>query len=300
MAAHADFEAFTCACRVAVAEPSALPAALAGVRALLRRVDEAASSFRADSELALLQRSGGGTASPLLAHLLRAALETAERSEGDVVPTLGRELASLGFGSPDHAGSPAAPGPRPAETWRDVALDGNSLTVPPGVVLDLGATAKAAAADLAARQVHDELGTSVLVSLGGDIATAGADAWEVLVQDLPGDPATQVRLTGGWAMATSSTQKRRRGAGAHHILDPWTALPAPAVWRSVTVAAPDCLSANMASTAAIVRGEQAVARLRDLGFPARLVRDDGGVIELGGWPAPRSCSEAAPVAGARG
>jgi thiamine biosynthesis lipoprotein len=101
-------------------------------------------------------------------------------------------------------------------------------------------------------------------------------------------------------MATSSTQKRRRGAGVHHILDPWTALPAPAAWRSVTVAAPDCLSANMASTAAIVRGTGAVARLRELGLPARLVRHDGGVIELGGWPAPRRDLDAVPVAGVRG
>ncbi|MDR6621741.1 FAD:protein FMN transferase [Sinomonas atrocyanea] len=299
MAAHADFEAFTCACRVAVAEPSALPAALAGVQALLRRVDEAASSFRADSELALLQRAGGGTASPLLAHLVRAALDVAERSGGDVVPTLGRELATLGFGTLDPGALPAA-GPRPAESWREITLEGNELSVPRGVVLDLGATAKAAAADLAAHQVHDEIGTSVLVSLGGDIATAGRAAWEVLVQDLPGDPATQVSLGGGWAMATSSIQKRRRGAGVHHILDPWTALPAPAAWRSVTVAAPDCLSANMASTAAIVRGTGAVARLRELGLPARLVRHDGGVIELGGWPAPRRDIDAVPVAGVRG
>ncbi|AMM32260.1 ApbE-like lipoprotein [Sinomonas atrocyanea] len=300
MAAHADFEAFTCDCRVAVADSSALPAALASVTALLRRVDQAASSYRADSELAVLQRSGGGTVSPLLAHLIRAALDVAERSGGDVVPTLGRELTSLGFGPLEEDAAPEAPVLRPAESWRGISLEGNELTLPRGVVLDLGATAKAAAADLAARGLRDELGTSVLVSLGGDIATAGDDAWEILVQDLPGDPATQVRLTGGWAMATSSTQKRRRGASVHHILDPWTALPAPATWRSVTVAAPDCLSANMASTAAIVRGPAAVARLRESGFPARLVRDDGGVIELGGWPAPRTGADAPLAAGARG
>lgn len=299
MAAHADFEAFTCVCRVAVTDAEALPAALDTVKALLRRVDSAASRFRSDSEIAALQRAGGGHVSPLLADLLRAALEMAERSDGDVVPTLGRDLASLGFGPLEAMGSLAEAHRLAAESWRDVVLDGHDVTLPRGVVLDLGASAKAAAADMAAREVHGRLGTSVLVSLGGDIATAGDAAWEVLVQDLPGDPATQVSLTGGWAMATSSTQKRRQGSGVHHILDPWTALPAPAVWRSATVAAPDCLSANMASTSAIVRGAGAVARLRELGYPARLVKDDGGVIELGGWPEAALGRDASLTSGVR-
>lgn len=288
MAVHADFEAFTCQCRLAVEDSAVLSAALAHIGSLLQRVDDAASSFRADSELSRLQRAGGGRTSPLLAALLRAALDAAELSGGDVVPTLGRELASLGFAPVGPAPAAATPRQRPAESWRSIVLDHCELTVPAGVVLDLGATAKAAAADLAAREVHERFGTSVLVSLGGDIATAGDAAWEVLVQDLPEDPAAQVSLVGGWAMATSSTQKRFRGTGAarvHHILDPRTALPAPAAWRSATVAAPDCLTANTASTSAIVRGEAAVARLRELGHPARLVRADGGVIELGGWPA---------------
>ncbi|WP_369047373.1 FAD:protein FMN transferase [Sinomonas sp. P10A9] len=284
-----------------VSDPAALGPALELVRDLLQRVDEAASRFRPDSELNRLVHAGGGTVSPLLAGLLHCALDTAELSRGAVVPTLGRPLAELGFGPgpvSDASASPVASdasevagtssvAPRivPAESWRDVRLDGRVLTVPPGVVLDLGATAKAASADLAAREVFARFETSVLVSLGGDIATAGSESWEVLVQDLPRDPVTQVRLAGGWAIATSSTQKRRaRQSHAQHILDPWTSLPAPEVWRSVSVAAPDCLSANMASTGAVVLGTRGVAWLRELGYPARLVRSDGDVVELNGWP----------------
>ncbi|MDQ4490424.1 FAD:protein FMN transferase [Sinomonas sp. ASV486] len=298
MPASADFEAFTCECRLVVSDPAALGPALELVRDLLHRVDEAASRFRPDSELNRLVQAGGGTVSPLLAGLLDCALDTAERSRGAVVPTLGRPLAELGFGPApvsDASASPVAsevagtssvvPRIVPAESWRDVRLDGSVLTVPPGVVLDLGATAKAASADLAAREVFARFETSVLVSLGGDIATAGSESWEVLVQDLPSDPVTQVRLDGGWAIATSSTQKRRaRQSHAQHILDPWTSLPAPELWRSVSVAAPDCLSANMASTGAVVLGTRGVAWLRELGYPARLVRSDGDVVELNGWP----------------
>ena len=294
--ASSDFEAFTCACRLVVADHEALEPALADLQAFLARVDEACSRFRPDSELSRLERDGGGRTSPLLAGLVRTALEVAERSGGDVTPTLGNELADLGYG-PSPGGrspSPASAQPLvaerilPSESWRGVRIDDGVLTLPPEVSLDLGATAKAAAADLAAREIHERFGTSVLVSLGGDLATAGPDTWEVFVQDLPDDPSTQVRLSGGWAMATSSTQKRRWRSGSlelHHILDPRTSLPAAPVWRSVSVAAPDCVSANMASTAAIVRGERALPWLRGLGYPAWLVRDDGRVLEINGWPA---------------
>jgi thiamine biosynthesis lipoprotein ApbE len=47
------------------------------------------------------------------------------------------------------------------------------VRVPAGVVLDLGATAKALAADRAALTIEAELGCGVLVNLGGDIRVAG-------------------------------------------------------------------------------------------------------------------------------
>ncbi|MCU1475584.1 MAG: putative thiamine biosynthesis lipoprotein [Subtercola sp.] len=174
--------------------------------------------------------------------------------------------------------------------WTRISLDGNRLTVPADLSLDLGATAKALAADRAAARVIDALGCGVLVSLGGDIATAGpapAEGWQVTVHDLPGDPSCQITLAAGQALATSSTQKRRwqqRGQVMHHILDPRHGLPAAPVWRTVTVAASSCVRANTVSTASIVRGYQAIAWLARRGTTARLVNHDGRVLSLGGWP----------------
>ncbi|MET7395768.1 FAD:protein FMN transferase [Dactylosporangium sp. NPDC005572] len=180
----------------------------------------------------------------------------------------------------------------PTADWRHVRLDGRRLTVPPGVRLDLGATAKAWTADRCARLVADMLGCGVLVSLGGDIATAGAapaGGWRVLVQDRPGQPACTVRLPGGAAIATSSTISRRwAGAGGrrlHHIIDPRTARPAEPVWRTVTVSARTCLLANTLSTAAVVRGVAGHGWLARQGAPARLVAADGSVLTTVGWPA---------------
>jgi thiamine biosynthesis lipoprotein len=170
-----------------------------------------------------------------------------------------------------------------------VRLRDRELTVPHGVLLDLGATAKAAAADRIATLVALRLGVGVLVALGGDIATAGPapdGGWQVLVQDRPGDPDCTVRLPAGAALATSSTAGRawgRPGELLHHILDPRTGRPAPTVWRTVSVAAYSCLRANTLSTAAVVRGAGAVDLLRDV--PSRLVTPGLDVLRLGGWPA---------------
>ena len=88
-------------------------------------------------------------------------------------------------------------------------------------------------------------------------------------------------------LATSSTTVRQWTAGGqrrHHIVDPRSGVSAPVVWRTASVAAGSCVDANIASTAAIVRGARAPAWLRDLGLPSRLVGADGEVVPLGGWP----------------
>ena len=52
----------------------------------------------------------------------------------------------------------------------------------------------------------------------------------------------------------------------------------------MSVAAATCVDANIASTAAIIRGEAAPDWLEALGLPARLVRTDGRVERTAGWP----------------
>lgn len=290
----AQWDVWGTVARIVVTDPAALADATALVRAELAAVDAACSRFRPDSELNAACRAGGlpVTVSPLLADLVAAALEAARRTDGDVDPTVGGALCGLGYDRDFAAltGREVAPAVRvfPTPDWKAVRLRGYELSVPTGMLLDLGATAKAAAADRAATLVALRLGVGVLVALGGDIATAGPGpdgGWRVLVQDRPGDPSGVVRLPAGAALATSSTAARtwgRPGELLHHILDPRTGRPAPAVWRTVSVAAFSCLRANTLSTAAVVRGQDA-PKLLD-GIPSRLVTPDLDVLRLGGWP----------------
>ena len=133
----------------------------------------------------------------------------------------------------------------------------------------------------------------MLVSIGGDIATAGpapAGGWQVKVADshaaAPAAPGQLVTIFSG-GLATSGTTVRRWEQGGqvmHHIVDPRAGQPAKEVWKTVSVAASNCVDANTASTASIVRGESAPAWLSTLGLSARLVRPDGSVTAVSGWP----------------
>jgi thiamine biosynthesis lipoprotein len=165
-------------------------------------------------------------------------------------------------------------------------------------MLDLGATAKALAADRAAAAIEAATGCGVLVNLGGDIRVAGQPpetGWRVGIAEDAGfedstaslEPRQVVAIRDG-GLATSSTSVRswrRGGADLHHIIAPATGLPADSCWQAVSVAAASCVGANIASTAAIVRSDRAVPWLDGLGLPARLVRHDGSTVTVAGWPA---------------
>jgi FAD:protein FMN transferase len=293
--ATADWSVWSMSARVVVTEPLALGGAQRIVENLLARVDVVANRFRVDSEVNVLYRAGGRPQqiSPLLAELLTVALTAARRTEGDVDPTVGVSLCALGYDRDFASLSPAGTlrvVSRPAQGWQQVRLSGTTLTLPAGTLLDLGATAKAWTADRAAALVHDQLGTGVLVALGGDIATAGpapTGGWRIRVQDREEDPSATITLPAGGAVATSSTMRRRWNQGRqamHHVVDPSTGRSAPEVWRSVTVASWSCVEANTLTTASVVRGVRAEALLEAEHVPARLVSKGGHVVTVGGWP----------------
>ncbi|HEY7325709.1 MAG TPA: FAD:protein FMN transferase [Streptosporangiaceae bacterium] len=267
----------------------------------LAEVDLACSRFRPDSELSRLNAAAGNpvTVSQTLADLLGAALRAAQLTDGAVDPTCGAALVALGYDR-DFAdvlaagGQPEATAPVPG--WTTVHLDQQSRTVwlERGTQLDLGATAKAWAADQCAGQIASQLRCGVLVSLGGDVAVAGeppSGGWRIRVTDDHAAPDTApgqtVAISAG-GLATSSITVRAWSAGGrpvHHIVDPATGAPATTCWRTVSVAGGTCTDANTASTAAIIRGTAAPGWLSALGLPARLVRHDGTVVATVGWPA---------------
>ena len=272
---------------------------------VLDRVDLAYSRFRPDSELVAVNAAAEADAAaarsspsrspwrcgPPNRRTARSTRRSAGRCGRSATTTTspnsrrGRVRSSYGWSR--------SPG------WQTVELSHvrQEVVLRRGVELDLGSTGKALAADLAAGAAIGAIGPmgGVLVSLGGDIATAGSapdGGWRILVAEdsetpVDGDGET-IAIPRG-AIATSSTTVRRwqRGTVAlHHLIDPRTGGPVESPWRTVTVAAPTCVEANTAATAAIVLGSRGLDSLAASGRPARLVGVEGGVVRVNGWPEP--------------
>ncbi len=286
---------------VAVTDVAARAEAGAILTDELAAIDRACSRFRSDSELARVNAAAGRwvTVSRLFLDALAVALDAARTTDGRVDPTIGRALRMLGydrdFASVAAEGMPLRVHFQRVAGWRAVSVDAalGRVRIPTGVELDLGATAKAFAADRAAARIAAATGAGVVVNLGGDCSIAGTappGGWTVRVTDRHDAPETApgvtVALVAG-GLATSGTTARRWTRGRrelHHVIDPDTGWSAAPVWRTATVAAPTCVDANVATTAAIVLGEPAISWLEARELPARLVRPDGSTVTLGGWP----------------
>jgi len=285
-----------------LADDGLLDTARGILEAEIDAIDRACSRFRPDSELTVLNQAGGRPAavSTRFLEALQVALRAARVTDGLVDPTVGSAVRRIGydrdFATIDRNGPPLLVSVRRIPGWQKIEVDvrRSVVRVPAGVELDFGATAKALCVDRAVEAIARATRTSVLVSLGGDLAVAGppdAQAWSVLVTDdhatSPEGAGQHIRISSG-GLATSGTTVRRwmRGDLAmHHVIDPSTGLPARELWRTVSVTAASCVDANIASTAALVMGAGAPAWLEGRELPARLVTVDGTVTCVAGWPA---------------
>jgi thiamine biosynthesis lipoprotein len=312
----AAFRALGTTAEVLVTDPARLGTAVELLHEELEAIDAACSRFRADSEISRLHETAGRQVrvGPLLAEALGTALRAARLTGGLVDPTVGAAVRALGYDR-DFAsvatGGSASPGRmragrdlaevpgEPAPGWHRVLFDParRLVVLPRGVHLDLGATAKALAADRAARRIHLSVGCGTLVNLGGDLRSAGpapSGGWQVALADDHAEavarPDTSVAVhTGG--LATSGTTRRRwhhGGRAVHHIVDPRSGDVPERRWRTVTVAAKSTVDANTASTAAIVLGAEAPDWLTHRRLPARLVGVGGDVVTTPGWPGERA------------
>jgi thiamine biosynthesis lipoprotein len=201
-----------------VAEAAAADQAADQVRRLFAEWEQRLSRFRPDSELSRLNARPGRpvVVSELLLDVLAAALRAARATRGLYDPTLLRALERLGYDrSFEKLGEavPAAPEPVPAGGgWRRVELDprARTVTLPPGVGVDLGGIAKGMAVDAAVERLRMLDVRAAMVSAGGDLRVhglpTGGGCWPIAIEG-PGGAAT-VALTRG-SMATSRWCLRR-------------------------------------------------------------------------------------------
>jgi thiamine biosynthesis lipoprotein len=205
-------------------------------------------------------------------------------------------LPAAGPGALPAAGPgalPAGAGAVPAGGgWRHIEVDlgARTVTLPPGIGIDLGGIAKGMAVDAAVERLRmSRIGTA-MVSAGGDLRVHGLPpegrCWPVAIDGPRG--ATTVPLTHG-ALATSGIARRRWRQGRverHHLLDPRDARPARTGLWSVTVAAATCAQAEVAAKVAFILGPRAgVEFLESKRLAGLLVDRYGASRRSGSWPA---------------
>ena len=249
------------------------------------------------SSLHALNTAGGGPAavSADCAAVLATTLDVWRETGGALDPALYPVIKAWGFTTgqyrvPDET---ELDGLLAAKNTGAIAIDGNTVTVPAGMELSLGAVAKGYAAQKAAEAMAAAGAEQAILSLGGNVQTLGetrpdGGPWQVAVTD-PRDTGAYVGTlsVGQTAVVTSGGYQRyfeQDGETYIHILDPATGRPVDNDLLSVTVVTPDGARADALSTALFVLGaEKALdyaAAHEDMDLV--LITKDGRVIVTSG------------------
>lgn len=259
------------------------PHLLGEAEALVHTLEGRLSRFRGDSALTRLNRDRSATC-PTLAAVTRVALRLRTATGWAFDPTLGAELAALGYDrSFEQLGHRTWSSPLQARrSTTRVLVDGAYVRLDGPGQLDLGGLAKGYAVDRVVGLLLGLGAGAVLVDGGGDIRGAGP-SFAIGVGD------GLVVETRAGAVATSSTRSRRwhdaDGRELHHILDPRTGLPTRASIDTATVIAPDAVTADALATALLADPAATLTRLGAFAAHALVRAHDGGWWMSPGAPA---------------
>ncbi|WP_245687039.1 FAD:protein FMN transferase [Shewanella colwelliana] len=162
------------------------------------------------------------------------------------------------------------------------------LLLPQEMMLDFGGLAKEYAADRAALVLlaaqAEQTSTApwqskaCLINLGGDLVVTGTPTqpWQVGIEDPSALNRTADKITiSSDAIATSGHSRRfieDKGERFGHIIDPTTGMPVLHAPLSVTVCAPQCISAGMLATMAMLQGKDAEQFLSEQGLVYKVIR----------------------------
>ena len=224
---------------------------------------------------------------PETAALLSLAVEIGTLSDGAFDVTIAPASALWDF----NADEPVLPDPDALRTaceridYRNIVIDGNTVTLLNGAEIDLGGIAKGYIADRVAAYLRSQGVASACINLGGNVVTIGTkpngDPWTIGIRDPNGAPDESeevVSITDG-AIVTSGTYERGftlDGVRYHHVLDPETGMPVSNGLASVTIIGERSDLCDALSTACFVLGEEASKPLLDrFGVSAIFLYADG-------------------------
>jgi FAD:protein FMN transferase len=253
----------------------------AGIRKAIeaqKQVDQLMSYHRDDSELA--QINSHAYERPVKIHaqtlaVMQKALEISVQSQGAFDVTVGPRL-DLSKRAAEENTPPSAEAIQKALAkvgWNKLVLDPNESTIRftvPGMRIDLGGIAKGFAIDQSIRALQEHGALGAMVDIGGDIrcfgqAPAGKQHWSIGLQDPQvsaedTDPQRILLILKLTDLAITTSGHYRRftiidGQKTSHIIDPHTGQGSDKL-SSVTIMAPDAITADALATAVSVLGQE--------------------------------------------
>ena len=266
--------------------------ALKDAEAELYRLDALLSRQDSASAVSALNESAG---SPVaveeeLYNLLQTAVEYSTLTDGAFAVTVAPIMDAWDF-TGEHPRVPSRAeldSLLPLVGDERIVFGSGTVTLEPGMAVDLGGIAKGYASDRLAELLAADGVSSAMVSLGGNVYVRGTkrdgSLWRVAIED-PNDTAAYLgvlSLQDRFIITSGGYQRyfEQDGVRYHHILDPKTGHPAASGLQSVSVVSQDDTLADALSTALFVMGLDAGAalyRAGDLAFEAVFMTDDGSV-----------------------
>lgn len=163
--------------------------------------------------------------------------------------------------------------------------DGYTVTLPAGMMIDLGGIAKGYIADQLAGMARGKVSGGIL-NFGGNVYLLGVKPDGTLFRTGIADPKKSssyvaVITLSDKSVVTSGTYERyfiRDGVKYHHILDPKTGLPAQTDLAGATIISESSMDADAFATACIVFGrDKALAFLNEHDLDGMLIDNDNNV-----------------------
>ena len=244
-----------------------------------------------NSEIYALNHSGGKpvSLSSETAQLLHFILDISQQTGGALDPTIYPLVNAWGFIGHEYR--------IPSEEeirellqltgYQKINLAANTVTLPDGMQLDLGAAGKGYAGELLANLLKEQNITSALLDIGGNIQLVGrkpdGTKWRIGVKNPFGEGSFGILEAEDCAVVTSGGYERyftdEDGNVYWHILDPATGYPADSGLASVTIIAEDGGLGDALSTALFVMGlDEGAAYWRSRGgFEMVLMAQDGTI-----------------------
>ncbi|MGN1086637.1 MAG: FAD:protein FMN transferase [Porcipelethomonas sp.] len=171
--------------------------------------------------------------------------------------------------------------------YEKVKLDGNTVTIPEDMQIDMGAVAKGYTGDLITEVLKENGVTSALLDLGGNIQTIGTKPdgtqWKLGLRSPFDDGSFATLEVADCAVITSGGYERyfvgEDGETYWHIIDPETGKPAHSGLVSVTIVGKDGRLCDALSTSLFVMGLDKAENLwrEREDFEMVLVSDDGKI-----------------------